>query len=136
MAVLWHKLTGPMAPQFWGMVITCFVLPVPILAFKRSRTPAGVMIASLSILVGMWLERYTIVVGTMLNPRLTFNHGSYTPSWVEISIMVGAFAYFAFLFIVFSRLFPIVSIWEIKEGYRLEGGSKEIAPLTASGTEA
>lgn len=136
MAVFWYKLTGPLARQFWGMVICCFLIPVPILTFRRLRTPTGVMIASLFVLVGMWFERYTIIIGTMVNPRLTYNYGSYSPSWVELSIMVGAFAYFAFLFIVFSKLFPIVSIWEIKEGYRLEGGSEAIVPLTASGREA
>ncbi|MBI1746958.1 MAG: polysulfide reductase NrfD [Acidobacteria bacterium] len=136
LTVFWYKLVGPLAPQFWGMIICCFIIPVPILAVRGFRTPFGVMLASVFVLFGMWLERYTIIIGTMANPRLPFNRGFYSPSLTEISIMIGAFAYFAFLFIVFSKIFPIVSIWEIKEGYRLEEGAKDFSPGTVSEVES
>jgi len=47
-----------------------------------------------------------------------FAWGSYSPTWVEISIMVGSAAYFILLYVLFAKLFPIVSIWEFKEGQR------------------
>jgi molybdopterin-containing oxidoreductase family membrane subunit len=116
----WHvlqgKLSGPMAPFFWTMLACCLPIPLALLIFKR--TPGGTALASLSVVVGMWLERFVIVLGTMTRPRLTFNWQSYMPTWVELSITLGAFAYFLFLYLAFAKLFPIISIWEYKEGLR------------------
>ncbi len=118
MPVFWGKIDGPMAPYFWTMIACCLILPLPILIFKR--TPLGTAVASFFVIIGMWLERYCIVVGTLTRPRFTFSWHSYTPTWVELSIMGGAFAYFLFLYMVFAKFFPIISIWELKEGLRLE----------------
>lgn len=116
MAVFWAKVSGPYAPYFWAMAATNFVIPFVILANWRTRTIAGSVIASLSVTVGMWLERFTIVVPTLLNPRLPLQVSFYRPTWVEWSIMAGDFAMFVLLYLIFSKLFPIVSIWEIREG--------------------
>ncbi|MBI4639434.1 MAG: polysulfide reductase NrfD [Candidatus Tectomicrobia bacterium] len=123
MAVFWAKVTGSYAPYFWAMVVTNFVIPFLILANWRTRTIAGTVIASAFITVGMWLERFTIVVPTLINPRLPLQAEIYHPTWVEWSIMAGDFALFALLYLIFSKLFPIVSIWEIQEGR--EKGVKE-----------
>lgn len=114
----WFKLRGPFAPWFWAMVIANFVIPVPLLAFRKTRTVAGCFIASVSVLVGMWLERFVIVVGSLSRPRLEFAWGDYAPTWVEISLFLGSIAYFVLLYVIFTKLFPIVSIWEFKEGQR------------------
>lgn len=114
--VLFDKVTGRYAPEFWAMAVLNFVIPVAILANRRTRTVAGSVVASASILVGMWLERYLIVVPTLANPRLPYERGFYLPTWVEWSITAGAFAFFMLLYMVFTKVFPIVSIWEIREG--------------------
>jgi molybdopterin-containing oxidoreductase family membrane subunit len=77
---------------------------------------AGTVIASISITIGMWLERFVIVVPTVSNPRLPMDRGLYDPSWVEWSIFAGCFACFVLLYVLFTRFFPIVSIWELQEG--------------------
>lgn len=118
MAVFWEKVTGRYALYFWAMVVCCFVIPLPILAIKRTRTITGTCVASVFILIGMWLERYTIVVPTLINPRLPYERGLYDPTWVEISLTAGCFAAFILFFAVFSKLFPMVSIWEVREGRR------------------
>jgi molybdopterin-containing oxidoreductase family membrane subunit len=65
----------------------------------------------------MWLERFNIVVPTSVNPRWEMESlGRYLPSWVELSILAGTFAGFILLYMVATKFFPIVSIWEIKEG--------------------
>jgi molybdopterin-containing oxidoreductase family membrane subunit len=64
----------------------------------------------------MWLERFTIVVPSLSNPRLPVEMHMYHPSWVEWSLMAGCFAAFILLYMLFTKLFPIVSIWEIREG--------------------
>lgn len=132
MAVFWYKVRGPMAPYFWGMVALCFLIPLPILAFRKTRTITGTFIASLSVILGMWLERYCIVIGTMTHPRLSFNWGHYRPTWVELSLTIGAFAYFVFLYLIFSKLFPIISIWELREGQREEQKATAAVAATVS----
>jgi len=116
MAVFRAKVFGPYAPYFWTMVVCCFVIPLPILAFHRTRTVKGTVIASFAVIVGMWLERFTIVVPTLVNPRLPYPRGVYHPTWVEASLTAGCFAAFILLYVLFSKLFPIVSVWEIREG--------------------
>ncbi|NIO47828.1 MAG: polysulfide reductase [Candidatus Aminicenantes bacterium] len=116
LAVFYAKLTGPYAPYFWTMVFSCFILPVIILSNRKTRTIKGTLIASIAVIIGMWLERYTIVLPTLVNPRLPIERGSYTPTWVEFAITAGCFAAFILLYILFAKIFPIISIWEIKEG--------------------
>ena len=115
-AIFQSKVSGPYSPMFWGMVVCCFAIPMPILAFKRLRTIAGTVIASICIVAGMWMERFLIIVPTLAHPRLSFNWGSYKPTWVEVVLLVGTFGYFVLLYAVFTKLFPIVAVWEYKEG--------------------
>jgi Ni/Fe-hydrogenase subunit HybB-like protein len=114
MAVFSAKVSGPYAPYFWAMVVCCFVIPLPVLALYRTVT--GTVVASFAVTIGMWLERFTIVVPTLVNPRLPYQRGFYHPTWVEFSLMAGCFAAFILLYVLFSKLFPIVSVWEIREG--------------------
>ena len=64
----------------------------------------------------MWLERFLIVVPSLSNPRLPLTAPSYSASWVEWSLLAGFLAMFILLYGVFTKFFPIVSIWEIREG--------------------
>jgi Ni/Fe-hydrogenase subunit HybB-like protein/cytochrome c2 len=107
------KLFGRFAPLFWAMIVFCFVIPFTILANNRTRTIKGTLIASISVNIGMWLERFTIVVPSLSNPRAPVHTFVYTPSWVEWSLMAGCFAAFALLYMGFTKLFPIISIWEL-----------------------
>jgi Ni/Fe-hydrogenase subunit HybB-like protein len=116
MAVWWAKISGPFALAFWTMVVCCFVIPVAILANRRTRTVKGTVVASIAVTIGMWLERWTIVVPSLSNPRLPGAEGYYFPTWVEWSIFAASAAMFALLYMIFTKLFPIVSIWEIREG--------------------
>jgi molybdopterin-containing oxidoreductase family membrane subunit len=117
MRAFWDKLTGTYAPYFWLMVISCFVVPFAMMCRRKTRTVRGTVIASSFVVLGMWLERFNIVVPTSVNPRLElYHHGSYLPSLVEILIMVGTFAGFIMVYMIATKLFPIISIWEIKEG--------------------
>ncbi|MEW6377231.1 MAG: NrfD/PsrC family molybdoenzyme membrane anchor subunit [Thermodesulfobacteriota bacterium] len=116
MSIFWTKFTGRFAPYFWGMFLFCFVIPLPILSFGRTRTPFGTLIASVSVIIGMWLERYVIVVPTLTNPRLPNEAVLYFPTWVEWSILAGCISFFILLYMVFTKIFPIVSIWEVREG--------------------
>jgi Ni/Fe-hydrogenase subunit HybB-like protein len=114
--VLMSKLGGEFTPAFLTMVLFCFVIPFIVLAFPKTRTITGTVAAALLIDIGMWLERYTIVVPALTRPLLPYyTWGIYFPTWVEWSITLSFLAVFALLYIIFSRVFPIISIWEIRE---------------------
>jgi molybdopterin-containing oxidoreductase family membrane subunit len=143
--VLFAKVTGRWAPAFWAMAVLNLVIPLAILGNGRTRTVAGSVVASASIVVGMWLERYLIVVPTLANPRLPYERGFYAPTWVEVSITAGAVAFFMLLYMAFTKFFPIISIWEIREGreglreaqermvgYLPDPGTEPAAPMTTA----
>ena len=116
LATLYSKLTGSFAVPFWLMVICCFVIPFALMARRATRNVAGTTVASVAVVIGMWLERFNIVVPTSLHPRAGMTALHYMPSWVELSIMAGTLSGFVLVYMVATKFFPIVSIWEIKEG--------------------
>ena len=116
MKVFWSKFNGPYAPFFWAMVICNFIIPVVFLSYRRKYTLEQTLIASISICIGMWLERFIIVVPTLANPRLDYGVGEYMPTWVEWGETAGCFALFILFYVLFTKIFPIISIWEIREG--------------------
>ncbi|OGR88023.1 MAG: hypothetical protein A3J74_03800 [Elusimicrobia bacterium RIFCSPHIGHO2_02_FULL_57_9] len=138
MVIFYSKMTGAYAPLFWLMIATCFVIPFGVLVSPLRKTVSGAVIASVPVCVGMWLERFLIVVPTLVHPRLPYATGSYCPSWVEVSLFAGCLAAFALLYIVFTRLFPIVSIWEVREGqeHAISEVSERIASYFPKGEKA
>jgi len=114
--LLHDELSGPLSPLFYTMMVLN-ILPIILLAFRKVRTtPAVLLVVTLMINVGMFIERFLIVVGNQTRNYMPFNWGWYKPTWVEISIVAMTFAGFALLYLIFSRVFPYVPVWEIKEG--------------------
>jgi len=115
MTVFWAKLSGEFAPHFWGQVLTCFVIPFVLLISRRTRTIVGTVIAGTSVVIGMWLERFIILVPTLARPMLSYPQPTYQPNWVEWSVMAACTAAIILIFVLFSKFFPIVSVWELEE---------------------
>jgi molybdopterin-containing oxidoreductase family membrane subunit len=132
MAVFRSKIAGPFTPLFLTMVVCCFLIPAPILAFRKLRTIRGTVIASIAVVIGMWLERFLIIVPTLSQPRFTFNWGDYSPTWVEVVLTAGTFAYFVLLYAFFTKFFPIIAVWEYKEGFRHTETAPELADAGGS----
>ncbi|MHC4222866.1 MAG: NrfD/PsrC family molybdoenzyme membrane anchor subunit [Planctomycetota bacterium] len=116
LSIYYSKMTGEFSWFFWAMVISCFGIPFLLLSNKRTRTIAGTVVASAFVCIGMWLERFTIVVPTLTRPRLPYPVGSYSPTWVEWTLTVACFSFLALAFMLLSKLFPIISLWEVREG--------------------
>src|SRR2546425_2812490 len=116
MAVFWETQTGAYSPLFWTMVFCNFVIPFPLLAIRRLRTITGTVIASSLIVVGMWLERFLIIVPSLATKHLPYAWGAYRPQPVEIMITVATFAAMVLLYALFAKAVPIISIWELKVG--------------------
>ena len=116
LATLYSKLIGEFAVPFWLMVALCSFIPFGLMAFRATRNVAGTTVASVAVVIGMWLERFNIVVPTSLHPRVDMPALHYFPSWVELSIMAATFSGFILVYMIATKFFPIVSIWEIQEG--------------------
>lgn len=114
MNVFGTRTRGTFSVYFWAMVFCNFAVPFVLLGIKRLRTIRTSTIAAIAVLIGMWLERYIIVVPTLAMTRLPAVSGGYSPTWVEISITVATFAVMGLLYLLFSKLFPIVSVWEFE----------------------
>ena len=74
------------------------------------------MIASIGVIIGMWLERYLIIVPSLGNKYLPYSFGTYFPQPVEIIITIATFAAMCLLYVLFAKVVPIISIWELKAG--------------------
>ncbi len=114
MEVFWQKFTGDFSIMFWTMTIFVFVIPLYIYLFRGKNNIPGMVIASILVNIGMWLERYIVIIPTETRPRLLYElvQGTYTPTWTEWVITLSMFAGLALLYAVFTRFFPIVPLWE------------------------
>jgi molybdopterin-containing oxidoreductase family membrane subunit len=117
MRVFWEKFTGVYAIPFWAMFILCFAVPLAIMLTVGKRSIRWMVAAGLIINVGMWVERFLVVIPTMARPHLVSDlaTGRYSPTWVEGAVTAACFAGLIFLYVLFVRFFPIVPIWERSE---------------------
>ena len=107
----------------WNLWMIFFVgltyfLPVSLWLSRRTRRNLWLMsIACISVNIGMWLERFLIIVPGLAQKQVfTFSWGSYVPSPVEITLVTGTFALVAMLMLLLSRVVPLIPIYDIKEG--------------------
>ncbi|MBD3377184.1 hydrogenase [candidate division KSB1 bacterium] len=108
------RATGPYAWGYWIM-ITCNVFVPQLFWFKKLRTNIAVLfIASILINVGMWFERFVIVVSSLANDFLPSSWDYYSPTWVDVGMFIGSFGLFFTLFLLFIRFLPMVAMAEVK----------------------
>jgi len=117
---------GDYAPMFWTVqtigVFLPLVLLIAVLGLRShtSLTIPGVALASFLAIIGAWAKRYLIVVPTLSSPflpgqRIPWEWTHYRPTWVEWSVTAAAIAVFLLIYGLFSKLFPMVSIWETRD---------------------
>ncbi|RMG98336.1 MAG: polysulfide reductase [Chloroflexi bacterium] len=108
---------GPIAPLWYIMLITNILVPWLTLWNRKIRTsPKALLVITLGVNIGMYIERYIIVAGFLTRNRLPFDWGAYTPSIVEILISIGSLSTFLLLYVLASRLIPLIPVWEVHEG--------------------
>lgn len=109
-----NRLFGDYAPQFWTMFISNAVVP-QLFWFKAARRKMWIVfVISIIINIGMWFERFNIVITTLSRDYLPSSWVSYSPSWVEVGFFVGTLGMFAAGVLLFFRFIPIIAISEIK----------------------
>jgi molybdopterin-containing oxidoreductase family membrane subunit len=115
-AVFWATQRGAYAPLYWTMVTCNFIIPFSILSLTKLRTITGCVTASCGVIVGMWLERFLIIVPSLSHKYLPYSWSFYRPQTPEIVLLVSAFGAMGLLYALFSKFVPIISIWELKVG--------------------
>lgn len=121
-----NRAFGPYGWSYWTMV-TCNVLIPQLFWFKKLRRSIPVMfVVSIFVNIGMWFERFVITVTSLHRDFLPSSWGMYAWSWFDTGVLVGSFGMFLTLFLLYLRLFPAISIAEVKPvinvGYDDKGG--------------
>lgn len=131
-AVDWYlvmmRATGHYAVGFWIMT-TCNVFVPQLLWFKKVRRSVPVLfVISILINVGMWLERYIIIVTSLYKDFLPSSWHIFTPTLTDFGILIGSFGLFFTLVLLFARSLPVISMSEVK------GVAENAHPSHQSGT--
>ncbi len=112
--VFFNRAAGPFAWAYWTMV-TCNVLSPQLFWFKKIRSNLLIVFAlSIVINVGMWFERFVIIVTSLHRDYLPSSWADYSPTIIEILTLLGSFGLFLTLFLLFCRLLPMIAIAEVK----------------------
>jgi len=113
---------GVYSVQFWIMVICNSLIPL-LFFFRRIRTSIAWLFGiSILINIGMWFERFVIIVGSVAHGFIPNAWGYYTPSMIEYGIMLASFSLFFLLYLLFAKHLPTVSMTEMKESVSKEKG--------------
>jgi molybdopterin-containing oxidoreductase family membrane subunit len=109
-----NRFTGPYAPMYWAL-IACNVVVAQALWFRRVRANvAALFVVAMAVNVGMWLERYVIVVTSLHRDFLPSSWGMYRGTPWDWSLYVGTIGLFLTLFFLFIRFLPMISIFEMR----------------------
>jgi Ni/Fe-hydrogenase subunit HybB-like protein len=119
-----NRITGDYALQFWGMIVCNALIPQLFWFRKIRRNWVGLLSISLIINLGMWLERYNIVVTSLSKDFLPSNWVSYSPTIIDIGVFVGTIGLFATGVLLFMRYIPMMAISELKSVAHI-GNKKE-----------
>jgi molybdopterin-containing oxidoreductase family membrane subunit len=118
---------GTYAPYFWFSTLSLILVTV-LLAVPRFRTVRWITFSALLLNIALWVKRMVIVVPSMAVPLLPGQEvATYTPTWVEWALTAGSFASFCLIFALMSKVFPMVSLWEVQEGEEEERAAQEAA---------
>ncbi len=109
-----NRVLGPYAWTYWTMV-GCNVLAPQFFWFKKIRTNvAAVFLLSIVINVGMWFERFVIIMTTLARDYVPAGWSHFTPTIIDLATLVGSFGLFFTLFLLFARFLPMIAIGEVK----------------------
>ncbi|MGE5612446.1 MAG: NrfD/PsrC family molybdoenzyme membrane anchor subunit [Bacillota bacterium] len=109
-----NRAFGPYAWAYWIMV-SCNVIAPQFLWSKKVRTSLwAMMLVALCVDVGMWFERFVIIVTSLTRDFLPSSWGVYKPTLVDLGMLAGSFGLFFTLFLLFCRFLPMVAMAEVK----------------------
>jgi molybdopterin-containing oxidoreductase family membrane subunit len=118
-----NRATGPYAWSYW-MMMTCNVITPQFFWFKKLRRSLTVsFILSIFVNIGMWFERFVIIVTSLHRDYIPSNWSWFHPTWVDIGVFIGTIGLFFTLFLLFTRFFPVLALNELKSILKGSGES-------------
>jgi Ni/Fe-hydrogenase subunit HybB-like protein len=109
-----NRATGPYWWAYWSMM-TCNVITPQLFWFKKIRTSlVASFIISIFINIGMWFERFVIIVTSLHRDYVPSSWTMYHPTFIEVGIFIGTIGFFFTCFLIFSRVFPVIALNELK----------------------
>jgi molybdopterin-containing oxidoreductase family membrane subunit len=124
-ALMWNRFIGPYAPLYWALIF-CNIVSIQLLWFQRIRASlTWLMIISLIVSIGMWLERFIIIPVSLSRDFLPSSWGMYYPTFWDWSTFIGTLGLFVSLLFLFIRFLPMISIFEMRTMVpeaKVEGG--------------
>jgi molybdopterin-containing oxidoreductase family membrane subunit len=125
--MVWNRMTGPYA-VFYYCLILCNIVTPQFLWSKKIRSSPGILwIISIVVNIGMWLERFVIVVTSLHRDFLPSSWSMYTPTIWDFAIFIGTIGLFLFLIFLFVRVLPMITIFELR---MLLPGARVKEPVT------
>ncbi len=139
----WNRVFGDWWWAAWIMLTCNVIFPLSLFSQKLRRNPSWLFILSILINLGMWFERFVIIVPSLAREFEPWQWTHYLPSWVDVSILVGSFGWFFMWFLLFIKQLPVIAISEVKEivpprlrshaaptGVDISGHHRDFAPAT------
>jgi len=111
----WNRVFGQWWWAAWIMLTCNMILPLSLFSQKLRRNPTWLWMLSITINIGMWFERFVIVVPSLSHEFEPWQWTTYSPTWVDYSILLGSFGWFFMWFLLFIRQLPVIAISESKE---------------------
>jgi Ni/Fe-hydrogenase subunit HybB-like protein len=111
----WNRVFGQWWWAAWIMLTCNMILPLSLFSQKLRRNPTWLWLLSITINIGMWFERFVIVVPSLSHEFEPWQWTSYAPTWVDYAILLGSFGWFFMWFLLFVRQLPVIAISETKE---------------------
>ena len=112
--LLWNRLHGPYAPSYWLLLLCNIVDSAGAVVQKFRTNPVWLFLISIVVLVGMWLERFVIVVISLHRDFLTSSWGMYYPTRWDWMTFIGTIGLFLAAMFLFVRVLPMISIFEMR----------------------
>jgi hypothetical protein len=109
-----NRFVGPYAPFYWALIF-CNAVSIQTLWFEKVRSsPAALFVIAIIVSIGMWLERFIIVVTSLHRDYLPSSWGMYWPTIWDWGLYLGTMGLFASLLFLFIRFMPMISIFEMR----------------------
>ncbi|GAB4182240.1 MAG: polysulfide reductase NrfD [Calditrichia bacterium] len=110
-----YRTFGDYKYLYYMMILCNSILPLTVFVKKLRTNLVYLFILSIFVNIGMWLERFVIIVTSLAKEFVPYNWGLYTPSIVEVAITLGSFGMFFTLFLLFTKALPVIAVTEVKE---------------------
>lgn len=132
-----NRLTGPYAPFYWALIVCNLLIPQALWSGRVKASVPALFAISLVVNLGMWLERFIIVITSLHRDFLPSSWGMYYPTWVDWGLYIGSIGLFLTLLFLFIRLLPMISIFEMRtlvpKPRPAREGLAPVAPAPAAG---